>query len=73
MTNINVVLELTIGELLELRQLLKNPDAKLWRYGAFKKLSRLLQGIKKQTIKGKKTIYFISPYQKPMNKKPTYV
>ena len=72
MMNINVIPDLTIGELLELRQLLKNPDAKLWRYGAFKKSSRLVQGIKKQNIKGTKTIYLISSYQKPKNKKSTY-
>ena len=51
MINSNAVLDPTAGYLLELRQLLKIPDAKTWRDAAFNKLSRLVQGIKKQTIK----------------------
>ena len=35
MMNINAILDHTTGDLLELRQLCKNPDAKIWRYGAF--------------------------------------
>ena len=72
MMNINAVLDPTTGDLLELRQLLKTTEAKLWMDGAFKKLARLEQGIKNITIKGTNTIHFMSPNQKPTNKKSTY-
>ena len=72
MMYINAVLEPTTGNLLELCQLLKTPEAKLWRDEAFNKLARLSQGSKKRTIKGTNTIHLISPNQKPTNKKPTY-
>ena len=47
MININAVLEPTTGDLLELRQLLKTPEDKLWRYGSFNDLARLAQGSNK--------------------------
>ena len=72
MMNINAVLDPTTGDLLELRQRLKTPEAKLWRYGAFIELARLAQGSKKGTIKVTNTIHFISPNQKPTNNKSTY-
>ena len=72
MININAVLDPTTGDLLELYQLLKTPEAKIWIYGAFDELARLAQGRKKRTIKGTNTIHFISPNQKPTNKKATY-
>ena len=50
MMNINAVLDPTTGDLLKLRQLLKTPEYKLWRYGAFKKLARLAQGSKKREM-----------------------
>ena len=69
MMNINAVLDPTTGYLLELRQLLKIPEAKLWRDGAFSELARLSKVSKKKNIQGKNTINFISPNQKPTNKK----
>ena len=72
MMNINSVLDPTTGDLLELRQLLKTPEAKLWRYGAFNNLACQAQGSTKQAIKGTNTIHFISPNQKPTNKKATH-
>ena len=50
MMNINVVLDPTTGYILELHQLLKTPDTKLWRDGAFNELSHLSQGSKKKNI-----------------------
>ena len=70
--NINVVLDPTTVDLLEIRQLLKTPEAKQWRDRAFNELVRLEQGSKKRTIKCTNTINFILPNQKPMNKKSTY-
>ena len=67
--NINAVLETNIGDLLELRKILKTPEAKIWIDGAFNELSRLSQGSKKKTIKYTNTIHIISPNQKPTNKK----
>ena len=72
MMNINAVLGPTTGDPLELSQLLKTPEAKLWRDGSFNELSHLTQGSKKRTIKGTNKIHFISPNQKPTNKKATY-
>ena len=59
--NINAVLDPTIGDLLELRQILKTTEAKLYRDGAFKELSLLSQVRKKRTVKGTNKIHFISP------------
>ena len=70
--HINAILDPPTGDLLEICQLSKTPDAKLWRYGAFNKLSGLTQGNKKKNIKGTNTIHFISTYQKPTNEKPIY-
>ena len=72
MVNINAVLDPNTGNLLELSQLLKIPEAKLWRDGAFNELSRLEQGRKKRTIKGTKIIHSILLNQEPTNKKATY-
>ena len=72
MMNINAVLDPTTGYLLELRQLTKTPEYKLWRDGALNELARLAQGRKKRTIKVTNTIHFISPNQNPTNKKSTY-
>ena len=72
MMNINAVLGRTTGDLLELSQLLKTPEAKLWKDVAFNKLSRIAQSRKKLNIKVTNTIHFISPNKKPTNKKPTY-
>ena len=72
MMNINNVLDPTTGNLLELPKLLRTPEAKIWRYVAFNELAHLSQGSKKQTIIVTKTTYFISPSQKPINKKVTY-
>ena len=47
MMNINAVIDQTIGDLLELRQLLKNSDSKLWLDVAFNKLSRIAHSSKK--------------------------
>ena len=69
MMNINAVLDPATGDLLELRQLLKTPKAKLWIDGSFNKLSRLTQGSKKRTIEGTNTIHSISLNQKHTNKK----
>ena len=63
--NINAVLNPTIGNLLELHQLLKTSESKPWRYEAFNEFARLAQGSKKRTIKVTNTIHFISPNQKP--------
>ena len=60
MIKINTVLDPTTGDLLELRQLLKTPEAKSWIYVAFNKLERLAQGSKKRTIKDTNTNHFIS-------------
>ena len=70
--NINVIPDLTTGYLLEICQLFKTNDTKLWRDGSFNELSYLSQVIKKKTIKGTNTIHFISPDQKPTKKKATY-
>ena len=59
MTNINVFLDPTTGDLLEIHQLLKTPEAK--RDGTLNELTSLAQGKKKRTIKGINTIHFISP------------
>ena len=72
MMNINAVLDPTTGDLLELRQLFKTPEYKLWKDVAFNELSCLAQDSKKRSIKGTNTIHFISPNQKPTNKKATY-
>ena len=72
MMNINAVLDPTTGFLLELRQQLKTPEAKVQRDGVFNKLSRLSQGSNTRTIKGTNTINFITLNQKPTNKKATY-
>ena len=72
MMNINAVLDPAKGDLLELRQLIKTNKAKLWRDGAFNELARLSQGSKKLNIKGTNTIHFISPNQKPTDKKAPY-
>ena len=72
MMNINSVIDPTTGDTLELRQLLKTPDAKLCIDGVFNILARLAQGSNKETINGTETINFISPDQKPTNKKSTY-
>ena len=72
MMNINAVLDPTKGDPLEIWNLLKKHEAKLWRGGAFNELSHLAQGSKKRTIKGTIKIHFISPNQKPTNKKSTY-
>ena len=63
MMNIKAVPDPTTGDLLKI------PEAILWRDGIFNKLSRLTQGRKKRTIKGTNTIHLISPNQKPTNKK----
>ena len=70
--NINTVIDSTTGDLLELRQLMKTTEDKLCIYKEFNKLARLAQGSKKRTIKITNTIHFISPNQKPTNKKSTY-
>ena len=72
MMNINAVLDPTKGNLLRVCQLLKINESKLWRYGSFNDLARLSQGSKKRTIKGINTIHFISPDQKPTNKRSDY-
>ena len=72
MMNTNAVLDPATGGLLEIRQLLKTYEAKLWRYVSSNELARLSQGIKKRTIKVTNTIHFISQNQKPTNKKATY-
>ena len=69
MMNINAVIDPTTGDLLELCQLLKTPEAKLWIYGSFNELSRLSKGRKKITIKGTNTIHSISPGKKPTNRR----
>ena len=72
MMNVNAVHDPTSGYLLELRQLLKTPKAKLCKYGSFNEFARLSQGNKNQTVKGTKTIHIISPKQEPSNKKAPY-
>ena len=72
MMKTNAVLEPTTEDLLELYQVLKTTEAKLWRDGPFNELARLVQGSKKQNIKGTNTINLISPNQKPINKRATY-
>ena len=69
MMNINAVLDPNTGDILEIRQILKTPETRIWRDGEFNKLARLAQGRKKQTKKITNTIHFNSPDQKPMNKK----
>ena len=59
MMNLNSVLDPSTGDLLELRKLLKTPEAKLWIYGAFNEVACLAQGSKKRNIKGTKKIHFI--------------
>ena len=73
MMNINAILDQTTIDLLELRQLLKTPENKLWMYGAFNELELLAQGSKNQTNKFTNTINFISPNQKPTKKRPLWV
>ena len=72
MMNINYVIDRTKGDLLELCQLLKTSEAKLWIDGSFNELACLAQGSKKRNIKGTNTINFISPNKKSTNKKATY-
>ena len=72
MMNINSVLDPTTVDLLELRQPLKTPEAKLWRYGALNELARLSQVSKEWTIKATNKINLILLNQKPTNKKSTY-
>ena len=72
MMNINTVLDPATGDLLELCQLFKMPESKLWRDGAFNYLAHLSQGRNKRTTKFTNKIHFISPNQKPTNKKATY-
>ena len=48
----NAVLDPSTGDLLELLQLLKTPEAKLCRDVEINNLSRLAKVIKKRTIKG---------------------
>ena len=72
MMNINAVLDPTTGDLLEINQVFKTTDYKLWKYVALIKLARLSQVSKNKTIKCIEIIHFISRYQKSTNKKATY-
>ena len=69
MININTVLDPTIGDLLELRKILRTPEAKLWRYGALNDLARLAQGRKKRNKEVTNTIHFIFPNKKAYEQK----
>ena len=66
MMNIKAVPDPTTGDLLEI------PEAILWRDGVFNKLSRLTQGRKKRTIKGKKHNSFNFTKSKTYKQKTTY-
>ena len=61
------------GELLEYRQLIKGPDASIWKRSLANDIGRLAQGVGTRMKSGTNTIFFMHPSKIPKGKKVTYV
>ena len=58
---------------MEYRELLKGPDRILWYNGGSKEFARLLNGRKKDNMKGTNSMHFIKLSDLPPGKIPTYL
>ena len=60
------------GQALEYKQLIKGPDAAIWKKAMANDLGRLAQGVGTRMKTGTNTIFFMHPSKIPKNKKVTY-
>ena len=69
----NAVFNEKTGKYMEYRELLKGPDRDLWYNGGSKEFARLLNGRKKDNMKGTNSMHFIRLSELPPGKIPTYL
>ena len=69
----NAVFNEETGKYMEYKELLKGPDRLYWSNGGSKEFARLLNGRKKDNMKGTNSMRFIPLSHLPPNKVPTYL